>query len=444
MLGIDFLRQGKRSGLEFINFQNDDFKTALVEAVTPYVIDGRIKGTIKEAILPVINKYTGFDNISIEMMDVPNFAIDVGYMSPANILNIPNIEQHFDVTETNLSNWYAKQKNKIFKGSIDYKTGKVDGAYKSIPLKLYLGIPVGKLFDAQKLSRYNATLAETAAGCIAHELGHAFFACAMVDISSSDNFIIRGAINALGAQPTTEKKILVIRSVANLLEATIDSKDDITTVAESTPEETVIYFNALINRRNSRRALSLGVAEMSSEVLADVYAIRMGFDKGLIAGIAVMSSTRVANILTMIGLVGLFVGAIFLQTIFVAGMFGLMVYMSVCAPIFVLIYGTFTYSGSYNSAFRRFEDGVRQLIAKLKEVPDMSSKDRNELMTRIDILLKEIDKQRPIISGTFVDRMLGRVIQGADFKAQEFEHFTQSIANNELNLLNFKINALSA
>jgi len=444
MLGIDFLKQGKRSGLEFINFQNDDFRSALTEAITPHLVNGVLKGTVKDSILPVIEQYTGFKNISVEMMQQPNFAIDVGYFSPANILNIPGIDKYFDVTDTNLSNWYTKNKGKAFKGSIDYKTGKVYGAYAEVPLKLYLGTMVGVLFEKQKLDRYNVEQPEVTAGCIAHELGHAFFACAMVDITSNDNFIIRGALNALGAQPTSEKRVMVIRSVAGLLEATVDNKDDIETIAESSPEETLIYFNALINRRNSARALSLGVATMSSEVLADVYAIRMGFDRGLIAGIAVMSSTRTSSILWGCGMTALFIGSMFFQLILVAGVTGIICWIAVTAPLMLLIYGVSSYSSAYNSPFRRYEDGIRQLIAKMKEVPNMSAKDKSKIAERAAILLRDCEKYRPIISGTFVDRMIGRIIQGADFKAQEFEHFTQAIANNEMAILDVKLNELTA
>lgn len=448
MLGIDFLRHGKRSGLEFIDFQNPGFKDELVAAIEPHVMDKSgesvLQGSVKEDILPIIEKYCGFTNITVEMMNDANFMVDVGYLSPSNILNIKGIENWFDISESTLNQWYAKTKNKVFKGSIDYTTGKVAGAYAELPIKLYLGKPVGKIFSKKEIQKLSITIAEMIGGCIAHEIGHCFSACAMIDISANDNFVMRGALSALGAANTKEKRVTIIRNASNLLESEIESGDKVDLIAETEqPEEILIYFNALINRRNTKRALSMGVDEMSSEVLADMYAIRMGFDRGITATLKIFASKRVKDIFATTGYVMLVISGIFMQMLLVSPLVYLLVMMGMLTLTFTLIYGAFTYSGTYNSPFRRFEDSIRQMIAKLKEV-DMSAKDKLQLAETIEILLKQCEKYRPIISGTVIDRMLGRVIQGSDYKYQEFEHFTQTIANNELEVLNTKLANLTA
>lgn len=451
MFGISFLRQGRLAGLEFIDFQPNDFAKELCAAIEEHITTNRaeetvLNGSVGDSILPIIEKYTGFKNITVEMMDVANFMVDVGYMSPGNILNIKNIEQWYDVTESTLSQWYSKNKSKVFKGAIDYKTGKVSGAYAEMPIKLYLGRPIGEIFSRKEVQKLNISVAEMVGGCIAHEMGHCFSACSVIDTSANDNFVIRGALAALGAANTKEKRITVIRNASALLEAEIESKDNVAAMAEledDKVQEVLIYFNALITRRNSRRALSLGVAEMSSEVLADMYAVRMGFDRGITATLKIFAGSRVGSIASTTGILCLFVGLIFFQLAPVAPIFYLVCMLGVSIFNFIFVYGVMSYSGEYNSSFRRLEDAVRQMIAKLKEY-DMPAKDKLDLATRAAELLKQCEAYRPIISGTVLDRMLGRLVNGSDYKYQEFEHFTQAIANNELEILNVKLANLTA
>lgn len=449
MFGISFLRQGRLAGLEFIDFQPNDFAKELCPAIEEHIStknsESILNGTVGEAILPIIEKYTGFKNITVEMMNQANFMVDVGYMSPSNILNIKNIEQWFDVTDSTLSQWYAKNKGKVFKGMIDYKTGKVHGAYAELPIKLYLGRPVGDLFSRKEIQKLGVSIAEMIGGCIAHELGHCFSACSVIDTSANDNFVIRGALAALGAANTKEKRITIIRNTANLLESTVESKDgvDLMAAKEELNQEILIYFNALITRRNTRRALSMGVDEMSSEVLADMYAVRMGFDRGITATLKIFAGSRVSSIATTTGILCLFTSLIFFQLAVAAPVFYFVCMLGTSLFNFLFVYGIMSYSGDYNSPFRRFEDAVRQMIAKLKEV-DMPIKDKAEFADRAAVLLKQCEEYRPIIAGTVIDRILGRIAQGSDYKYQEFEHFTQAIANSELAILNVKLANLTA
>lgn len=450
MFGIDFLRQGKLSGLEFMDFVTNNFADELTAAIEPHVTINRaeetvLNGSVKEAILPVIEKYTGFKNITVEMMDFANFMVDVGYLSPGNILNIKGIEDWFDVTDSTLSQWYSKNKGKMFKGTIDYRTGKVGGAYAELPIKLYLGRPVGDIFKRSEVKKLNISVATMIAACIAHEMGHCFSACSTVDTTANDNFVIRGALATLGAANTKEKRVAVIRNAAVLLGGDINTRDNVEAMVEDEDRvnDIVIYFNALISRRNTRRALSLGVDQMSSEVLADMYAIRMGFDRGITATLKIFAAGRVGNIAQSTGVMSLLVAIAFIQFAPIAPLLYLGIIAAGFLVSFVFVYGVMSYSGDYNSPFRRFEDAVRQLIAKLKTM-ELTGKERLEIAERAAALLKQCEELRPIIAGTVLDRALGRLIQGSDFKYQEFEHFSQVIANNELEILNVKIANLSA
>lgn len=447
MLSIDFLRGGKRAGMEFIDFQNDDYRAELVTAITPFVKrEGDkilISKNITQVLGPIIEKYNGFKNINFQMMESSNLGINVGYFSPGNILNFRNIEEFINVNESNLAKWYGKERSKVFKGSINYDEGKVYGSYTEIPATLFIGSVLEGLFDMAYIKKTNTPIAEVVAGAIIHEVGHLFFACSSIDVTANDNFVMRGALKAFGATNDKEKRLVIIRSTASLLETNIDRKDDIDGLTETKePNEILLYFSALIERRNTRRALSLGVDEMTSEVAADLFAIRMGFDRGLVAVVGGMSATRVSAIVTATAIACLGIWLMCIPMIIVGGAVGLTVAIVTSLGMFTLITGIMNNSNTYNSPFRRFEDAVRQSIAKIKEVKNMSSTDRELIVKQTEALLKECEKHKPIISGTVVERFLGGIIQGGEFKANEFEHFTQSIANNEIELLNAKLSTL--
>lgn len=448
MLDISFLRNGGRGGLEFIDFQKNDYAKKLVAAIEPHLIEKNgvltLQASVAGDILPIIEEYDGWKNITVEMMDDANFAVDVGFMSPNNILNIKNIDHWYDVTETTLHRWYAKNKSAVFKGRIDYRNGKVEGSYADLPIKLYLGRPVGHLFKNKDVQKLGITAAEAVAGCIAHEMGHCFFNASCIDTMANDNFVIRGALAHLGAVQDKEKRVLILRNAASLLDASVDKKDDLESIAgNDRVEETVVYLNALVARRNTKRALSVGVAEMTSEVAADMFAVRKGFDRGIIATLSIFGGQRVKNILVMSSYMSFLIGALFINIGVVVPAVFLMFFATGAVFSFVLSYAVFSFSGTYNSPFRRFEDAVRQMIAKLKTV-DMPAKDRLDLANTLTELLKQVEAYKPVIAGTFVDRFLGTLAQGGDYKRNEFEHFTQAIANSELEVLNVKINSLTA
>jgi len=173
-----------------------------------------------------------------------------------------------------------------------------------------------------------------------------------------------------------------------------------------------------------------------------MYAIRMGFDRGIVATVSILSKTRVSTIFSAVGIVLFFISLIFAQFLLVAPLLYLMIVGGFTLMSTFFIYGVMSYSGGYNSPFRRYEDAIRQIIAKIKEV-EMPAKDKLMLAERAARMLKECEALRPIIQGTVFDRLVGRMIQGADFKYQEFEHYSQAIANSELEILNARLGDLT-
>lgn len=183
---------------------------------------------------------------------------------------------------------------------------------------------------------------------------------------------------------------------------------------------------------------------MSSEVVADVYAIRMGCGKAVIAAIGGIVDRGILRVM-----LDSFIAAI-IYTMFVGSIFmgGWVVLMLVGAGTFVMAFGGAVfimsyllsyfgtgYSGLYNAGHRRFEDAIRQLIAKLREVKDMNLSEKKELLDDLEKFLRMNKELQPWYENTFIRRVMGWMVSGADFKKQEFEHFTQAIANSEINVL---------
>ena len=190
---------------------------------------------------------------------------------------------------------------------------------------------------------------------------------------------------------------------------------------------------------------------MTSEVLADTYAIRMGFDKGLLAGLHSLYVTNKISIRN-----GSFaLGAIMTSIVAISNLHIAVAIGSVSIPILGAMFLTLSsilwtmgyfnskVSGTYNTDQRRFEDAIRQLIAKVKVDKEMNDLDKKELINLIDESLKINEQLKPVFNGTAFGRFTGWLVAGADFKNREFEHYTQALANNEISLLGAKLSNLT-
>lgn len=447
MLSMKFLTHRSVEGLEFINFQADDFKIKMSSFLEEQIDEDQVlsKDSV-DGIKSIIQEFTGFKNIKIEFTDSGNLGVDVGYFSPKHVINNAGVDDLLKPHKSSLYRWFKENKNKIFKGNVNYKTGKVEGSFQEIPILLQINPKLKSTFPEDVVKKYSIPYPGLLTGALAHEMGHCFGACALLATSVADNVIAKAALAHYKGSDTVEEKVVVLHDISQLMELKQDKLDDLKEIAQSKDDNNVIlYFNKLVNQRNSSRALSLGVQTMSSEVIADVYAIRMGCGKEVVAAIGtlidrgiiktVLHHIMVAVFYTVVtGL--LFSGSI--TTLALAGASGTAL-LGIGGITFTLsfIFSYFSrgFSGAYNADHRRFEDAVRQLIAKLKEVPDMPVDEKKQLVTDIEKLLKINKELQPWYTNTVVRRMFGWMIDGGDFKKKEFEHFTQAMANSEINVL---------
>lgn len=445
MISMDFLTRSV-DGLEFINFQNTDFYNRLTAVLKENItiIEDRpvLSDTCGDRVSEVIAVYSGFTNIKFKFLDQGNLYVDTGFFAPGHILNNQGVEALLKPSETTLYRWFSANKEKVFKGGIDYSTGRVSGAFCTIPVELGINCNINDYFPADKLAKWKVGPEGALAGAIVHELGHIFGGCVALLTTVSDNFVAFAGLRAFKETEAPEDRVVVLKDVATLLAMKPAKSDELLEFAKSPNDETfMLYFTKLTTQRNNQRALSVGVVNMTSEVLADMYSIRMGCSKGLIAAVGTLTDRGVIEIFATNMLVGV-CGAIMAayMAYLPAMVAGSMAMLPIAAIVgftltYAISYFSSGYSGVYNADHRRMEDAMRQLIAKFKDNKSMSSKDKADLIDSVNQLLVVIKKMAPWYEGTGLYRMFGWVFSGSDFKLKEIEHYTQALNNHEISLL---------
>ena len=453
MLSMSFLTM-PRGGMEFIDFQSDDFHRKMSAHLAEHINSKQVLSKdAYQGIKDIIKEFIGFRNIRVELVETGNLSVNVGYFSPKHILNSKGLDEFLKSSETTLYKWFAKSKEKIFQGGVDFRTGKVTGSFQDLPITMNITVNLFTTFPSDKIEKYEVPMPELLSGAITHEMGHCFGGCALMATVASDNVIARAGLNHYRGAQSREERVTVLKDTAALLELPAPKQQELQDIAQDGNDAAMLlYFNKMISQRNSSRALSLGVEEMSSEVIADVYAIRMGCGKAVVAAVGalvdhgcimtVLNAMMAGVVYTLISAM-LFAGSLLTMALAgiplaVLGAGGLLIFIFAS----VISYFMPGFHGVYNADHRRFEDAVRQLIAKLKEV-QMPIDEKAILIKDIEKLL-EINKTiKPWYEGTAFKRMLGWLLKGSDFKRTEHEHFTQALVNNEMTVFAERLKSLA-
>lgn len=450
MIDMNFLVQKEQvAGLEFMQFQNDSFYVTLVGVIKEHMSYATktpvLQKTVLDPLLKVIKDYTGFENINVNFMEDGNLYMDTGYFAPGHVLNSKGVEYWLDSTETTIYRWFAQNKDKIFKGSVNYSTGRVGGSFKTIPLELGINVRITDYFGESATKRWNTTPEELLAAGITHELGHAFSGCMMMLTCFQDNVVAQASIAAYRNCRRDEERVVVLKDAATLLGLKTPKADELMEFAKQANDESfLMYYTKMTAQRNSQRALSVGVPEMTSEVVADMYAIRMGCGKAMVAAIGVLTTHGVvSSFLSNIAvscMAGLYAGYVVMIPVWLTGtavslplLLGAMVAAGAITSL--MYYFSPAFSGVYNSDIRRMEDAVRQMIAKIKECKGLPVTERSKLVNDVAEMLKILESSHKWYENTFVYRAMGWVFSGSDFKFREIEHFTQALNNNEMTVL---------
>lgn len=444
MISIDFLK-GSRTGLEFMDFQNDSFFKELTTHLSQYINGGVLDPTVEDGLMGIIEKFTGFNNITLNIGGHANLGVDTGYFSPNHVLNNAGLDGNYPTNETTLFRWFKKNKATIFKGEVDYTTGKVSGGFKSVPVQLYIEANLASIFNQALLKKFDVTLEEVTAGAIVHELGHIFGGCMMMFTTLKDNVLLKAGLRSYKEATTDQERLIVLRDARSLLE--VDNKDKaLEEISKSDKEEVfILYYNKLLSQRNEVRSLSLGVTQMSSEVIADMYAMRMGCGKGIIGAVGTLITGGVLRS-TLAGVFsGAYIGLLLLMIgLSAAGTIVMWVFIPILATVgLILGYFSPAFSGVYNADHRRFDDLLRQAIDQFKTAKDVPAKERAETLKFLENLI-EINKSfKPWYDSTIVRRFMGRVFATGDFRVAEVEHYLSVLSNHEINLLGDKLKTIA-
>ncbi len=442
MIDIEFLRNNHVAGLEFMDFQNTTFVEELTRACESAIHNGEMIDEPAE-MMAVIEKYTGLKNITLELTDWGNLAVDAGFINPYNVFNIKGIELYYKRSQSTFGRWFANNKGQILRGTIDTRTGKVGGDYTDLPFTLYLNRNLTSVFNQKALDKLGGDMASAIAQTILHEIGHIIGGLLMVHQEVFDNLLMQSAIHFLSKSEHKETRVAIINTVRQELDNKAKANDALTgQLAENNvPEEYVMYFSKMREGRNTRRALSLGVSEMNSEVIADAYVIRMGGSVKFLAGMASLyvqarKVARISNVIVTFGLIC----ALAMNSVFTAGG-NIVMGTAWLITMSMIQYSMALLPGTYNTPYRRLLNIQQELIARLKN-DDSPPAVKRQLIQDLDKARAIVESEKPLLEDTAFQRALLWIFNGSDAKYINIEHHTQMIANHDVNVVAAKISSL--
>lgn len=438
MISNKFLNpQLKIAGLEFMDFQSRDFFNEMVALFEPVVQDGQLT-ELPMGVHEVIKKYTGFENLNFNLIDYGNLAIDAGYVSPGNILNSKDIEYFLPKGQTNLYRWFTQNQSNLMRGTIDFKTGKVGGAYATMPFEIYINHDLTEFMP----KKADLDMAEQLIAFITHELGHAFSGVFSIHRFLMDSYAITSAVHFMSNQSHGQTEVAIYKDALRLMEIDEKQVKDLKKIAESGDSEVIVTsLTKLSQQRTQMNSRSLGVDLMNAEVLADVYAIRMGCDKALIegtkglnevSGMELFMGTLMSGVVTAmitascIPILGFIVGAFLLGMALTSFMY---FSMTMVADI-------------YDTPYRRILNMFQEQIQRLKQAKNMSDSDKRKAIRDLEKNLKIVQEAKPFFEDTGMQRLLTWMFSEGSPRYDALEHYTKIMLNNEMTLVNNKIQLL--
>lgn len=436
---IGFLRRHSWAGMEFMDFQNQSFFDELRDYFVTVVRDGKVK-ELGHPLESIIEKYTGFRNIELNLVEYGNLCIDAGYINPHNLFNIDNIEYYLPKNEATLYKWYNTVKGNLMKGTIDYTTGKVGGDYAMLPFRIFVNRNVDSYANEKFLKKHDADFAGFLAGTLVHELGHAFGGIMMVHETVSANFHVRSAIHFLANAKNKEASIAVIKDFNRLTETEFgDLKAVEEVIASGDKTAFAVCLSKMIAQRDINNAAGLGVRQMNSEVIADAYSIRMGCDRDLAAGIGALRKSDINMRWIYIPVSAAFTTIWFLVAVGGNAFFTvpalLIVFLFSCGFSALTFFIGDLVPGNYNTYYRRVRNILQEQIQRIKESKHLSNAEKSKMLTQALQSLKISEEIKPFFEGTALQRFFGWMTTGGKFKYIDLEFYTQELISNPVNLL---------
>lgn len=430
MIDISFLRKPLNlnvSGTEFLDWQNntsffDELKDLLTSSFDSKENRFDLTKGDRENISSIIKKHTDM-YMTVAIDHSGNAGVDAGYISPGNILNMKDIEKWLDTKYSKLSEAFKDLKKDVIKGWCDLKTGRVCGDFKDINFTLYLNpnLP-NSCFKKDWIEDHKEDVPGALAAFILHECGHVFAGLHFVSNTVLDNAIIQQTIKMTIEEKDPVKVSVILKDASTTLD--LDLKNSPT---PANAEETMIILTKARENRNLRRTLSLGVSEMSSEVFADAYAIRMGAGRQLLLGLTgfrrmTYTGLIIPGLLTA-SLIWLFLPIAFFPTFFT--------YLAITS-IFVSL--DRLVSAGYDTPYRRAKNILREHINRINNDKELDKSSKVKLIVDAKKMESIIEEEKPFLESTAVQRLLGWLVNGTDFRKNDFEHYTAELVSTTLSI----------
>lgn len=439
MLGIEFLnRLGELrfDGQEFMDYQKGDLFKDLVKILEKTIVpsqdvDGyqiveneELADKIEEAIFQQTGILTTFHLVSNG-----NAGVNAGYLNPGNLLDLKGMSDFFSARDSNIGQAFRRLRTDVLKGWVDTSTGKVGGDYSKINFDFAVNRYVSFFIENKFIQRYKITMPEAVAAIIIHELGHVFSGLLYIARTTIDSIVATAAIKLIvEGKAYGKERATIIRDSFKIME--VPQKVDEADVADLTGSELTVYFDKAVGTRDTRRTLSLGTQDRASEIYADLYAARMGCPKQLIAALA--SGSKLPG---------------YSMSFPTASTAATIVVMLTCSPIlgvlcgvnsiFLILYYFSTFlspNDLYDSPYRRVKTILRDHVVQINQNKDLDSKIKTRLLLDAKEMEKIVSDMKPFLEGTWVQRTVGYIFNGSDFRAQEFEHYTDELIGHTVSL----------
>lgn len=442
MLSIDFLKPPRPitvAGMEFMDYQDPKCYLELVkifnDAFEDVEVDGKTRVSIKgdrERLVKI--EEIIFNNFGIKVKLLPptetaaNASIDTGFFTPNHVFNNRGAEELLSSDESNIGRAFRRLNTDVLKGWVDTSKGRVGGDYSKIEFTLRLGKYIDTFLEIGYLKRNNVTLSEAVAMIVLHEIGHIFTSFLFVTRNVIDTIMPTLATKLIteGKRYGKERSVIVYETLSKLECTTRPSQDELDRMGA---QELVVMFDKAINTRDIRRTLSLGATDRGSEIYADLFAVRCGVPKAAVAALANVSNDFI------VARFGAFMGAIAISTAllccpFLASMSAI---IGIVAGLLQLNY-MINPNDFYDSPYRRLKNIMRDQIVHLNNDKEIDARSKAQMLKETKELEKMITEAKPFFEGTAVQRMLGWFFSGSDFKAAEFEHYTDELVAHSLSI----------
>lgn len=437
MLDIGFLKPPSPmqiDGVEFMDYQNPVLYKELVKKLNENLVevDGVWKlndfNSTANVLEEMIIQHTGM-LVTMSEHAGAGASVDAGYFNPGNLLNIKGVEDWFSKSQSNIGHAFRVLKTDILKGWVDTSTGKVGGDYSKINFDFFIDEYISDIIDSKMMKLYNVTMGEGLATIILHELGHIFTGFLYIGKTVIDPIISTTAVKLIvDNKKYGKERVDIIRDAFKVLG--VSEKIAEKEVEKMSPDQLIVYFAKSIATRDTRRSLSLGTQDRASEIYADLYAVRMGCPKASVAALTSLPTftkfgLRVTGTGLLISMAGL--GVVFPALVALGGVI-------TALSVIATLGGVLTPGDVYETPYRRVKFILRDVIVQLNNNKTISNRDKIKMMADAKEIEKMCEECKSAMEGTVAQRFTSWLINGNDFKAQEFEHYTDELLGHSLSL----------